>query len=149
MATWYINNDLPYLNEFPQRPISFDGYPTSLWKVDDDLPYKFVFAEMFSINEAPSAMWLIDDDLPYKSSFSEIHSINDAPMSLWRITDDLPWKVSFPPMPPPPKMEKPYVRHQCPAIVLSEYKQQIKFSETYVQTVILPTYKATVITEEW
>lgn len=96
MATWYINNDLPYLNEFPQRPTSFDGYPTSLWNIDDDIPYKSVFADMFSINEAPSAMWHIDDDLPYKSSFSEIHEINDAPYALWLMDgEELPYKWMF------------------------------------------------------
>ena len=96
MATWYINDNLPYLEEFPVRPTSFDGYPTSLWNIDDDIPYKSVFADMFSINEAPSAMWLIDDDLPYKSSFSEIHEINEAPYALWLMDgEELPYKWMF------------------------------------------------------
>ena len=152
MADWkIINGNLPFKDDFPTRPTSFDDYPDWIWhKVVDELPYKAMFPTRYAIDDAPEAMWKISDDLPFKTSFATRYPINEAPMALWmKYSGELPFKVVFPKMPPPPKMEKPYVRHQCPAIVLSEYKQRIKFSEVYVQTVILPTYKSIVITEEW
>ena len=76
MATWYISNDLPYLNEFPAMPDGFDDYPAYIWhKTSDSLPYKPQFAEMPSIDDAPSSMWRISDDLPYKSVFPKMPSL--------------------------------------------------------------------------
>ena len=95
MSTWYINNDLPYLNEFSEQIDGFDEYPMSLWVISEDLPYKTIFSPEISIDDAPSTMWKIADDLPFKSVFGAAVSIDDAPSAMWKMNNDLPYKSVF------------------------------------------------------
>ena len=48
MADWkIINGNLPFKDDFPTRPTSFDDYPDWIWhKVADELPYKVMFPKM-------------------------------------------------------------------------------------------------------
>ena len=100
MADWkIINGNLPFKDDFADRPTEFDGYPDWLWhKTANGLPYKVMFPVIHAIDDAPEAMWKISDDLPYKTSFAAIHRIDDAPNTMWKISDDLPFKSAFPPM---------------------------------------------------
>lgn len=110
MSGWkIINGDLPFKDDFTQRPTEFDDYPLNLWnKIEDELPYKIVFPPRYVIDDAPSSMWKISDDLPFKSVFTTRYAIDDAPMALWKkYPNELPFKIVFPPMPPPPKLRKP------------------------------------------
>ena len=100
MSDWkIINGNLPFKDEFPARPTEFDEYPEVLWCIDNSLPFKKMFSEMYAIDGVPAALWrIVDGNLPFRSTFSQMHRINDAPESIWRIADDLPFKIVFPPM---------------------------------------------------
>ena len=150
MATWYISNDLPFLEEFPVRPTSFDDYPDYIWhKTPGNLPYKPQAAQMYAIDDAPEAMWKINTDLPFKSSFARVYGIDDAPNSLWRKEiDGLSYKVVFPKMPPRPKMEKPY-KAKAEVVMVSSYAQNVICKQNYEQQIVLGEYSQTVITTEW
>lgn len=125
---------------------------TVVWSIiDGNLPYLDEFPDREEIEYTSDVLWRISNgDLPYKKAFPERIGITDVSDIVWIIEDEaLPYKRCFPEMPKRPRRVKPYNKHICPAIVLSDYKQQIKFNENYEQTIIIPTYKVTVITEEW
>ena len=151
MADWkIINGSLPFKDDFPTRPTSFDDYPDWIWhKVANELPYKVMFPTRYAIDDAPEAMWKIDTDLPFKSSFARVYGIDDAPNSLWRKeVDGLPYKVVFPKMPPRPKMEKPY-KAKAEVVMVSSYAQNVICKQNYEQQIVLGEYSQTVITTEW
>ena len=140
MADWkIINGNLPFKDEFPTRPTSFDDYPDWIWhKVADELPYKVMFPARYAIDDAPEAMWKISDDLPFKTSFATRYPINEAPMVLWmKYPGELPFKVVFPKMPPPPVMEKLY-----------EGEREIVLLSDYHQTVILSGYNQKIVIDD-
>ena len=80
------------------------GEPTptelSWFIIDGNLPYKNLFPEMKTIDDAPLGVWrIVDGELPFKVSFSEMKGVTDAPLSMWRIVDgELPFKLQFPKM---------------------------------------------------
>lgn len=75
MADWkIINGNLPFKDDFANRPTEFDGYPDWLWhKTANGLPYKVMFPVIHAIDDAPEAMWKISDDLPFKSAFPPMY----------------------------------------------------------------------------
>lgn len=140
MADWkIINGNLPFKDDFPTRPTSFDDYPNWIWhKVADELPYKVMFPTRYAIDDAPEALWKISDDLPYKTSFATRYRINEAPMALWmKYPGELPFKVVFPKMLPPPVMEKLY-----------EGEREIVLLSDYHQTVILSGYNQKIVIDD-
>lgn len=77
MATWYISDDLPYLNEFPEL-MQTDDAPESLWKIADNLPYKVMFPDMPAVTDAPESLWrIIEGDLPFKVMFPKMYGITN------------------------------------------------------------------------
>lgn len=112
MADWKIvNGNLPFKDNFPTRPTSFDDYPDWIWhKVADELPYKVMFPTRYVIDDAPSALWK-------------------------KYPDGLPFKVVFPPMPKAPVMEKLY-EGEREVIMLSEYYQTVILSG-YNQKIVI------------
>lgn len=140
MADWkIINGNLPFKDDFPTRPTSFDDYPDWIWhKVADELPYKVMFPTRYAIDDAPEALWKISDDLPFKTSFATRYPINEAPMALWvKEPDGLPYKIVFPKMPKAPVMEKLY-----------EGEREIVLLSDYHQTVILSGYNQKIVIDD-
>lgn len=138
---WCIENDLPFKFEFAERATSFDDYPDWIWhKVADELPYKVMFPTRYPIDDAPEAMWKITNSLPFKSTFARLYHFDDAPLAIWKkYPGEIPFKVMFPPMPPPPKMEGGGVY---------EAEREIILLSDYRQTVILRGYRQRIVIDD-
>jgi len=95
---WVIDDDLPFMYEFPELT-KINDYPSLFWKiVDGDLPYQSLFPSMYRIDDSPSIMWLIrDGDLPYKTLFPELLKIDDFPASIWGSKNhSVPYRSRYP-----------------------------------------------------
>ena len=112
MADWkIINGNLPFKDDFPTRPTSFDDFPDWIWhKVEDELPYKVMFPTRYAIDEAPQALWM-------------------------KYPGELPFKIVFPKMLPPPVMEKLY-EGEREIVLLSDYHQTVILSG-YNQKIVI------------
>ena len=93
---WYIDDDLPYREEFPPMYEYTEELP---WYIDDNLPYREEFPSMYEYTE--ELPWYIDEGLPYREEFPEMYEYEES--TPWYITDDLPYRLEFPDMPEQPR----------------------------------------------
>ena len=96
--TWHGGSDAAINYYWYSYP--YNGGLEFWYIIDGDLPFRDVFPQMYSIDDAPNTLWkIIDGNLPHKTAFPQMYSIDDAPNTLWKIIDgNLPFKSMFPKM---------------------------------------------------